>query len=130
MSATYKIKYTNQCTPQEYVEFSDGSGRWYLDSNALRMSGTVSVDVNSSRSYTSATAISNGATTGALTSSDTFIYIEVTGENPIHITLDNSKYYITLAKGEVFCSNITTSAVVKAKALSGDTSIRTLKGNA
>ena len=130
MAATYKIIYKNHCTPQEEVNFSTGS-RWYLDSDCGRkMTGEASITVDGTKAYVSNLAVTTSAS-AALTSSDDFIFIKNTGGgsgNDVLVTIDNVKYYILLGSGECFASKIHTSAVVKVKCSSGDSTIEYFVG--
>ena len=130
MAATYKMVYKNHCTPQEQVNFTTGS-RWYLDSDCGRkMTGVASVTVDGTKAYVSNLAVSDSASS-ALTSSDDFIFIKNTGGgsgDDILITIDNTKYYIVLSSGECFASKIHTSAVVKVKCPSSDSTIEYIVG--
>jgi hypothetical protein len=46
----------------------------------------------------------------------------------MHITLDNSNYYIVLSSGECFTSKVATGSVLQAKCLTGDTTMTFFEG--
>ena len=121
MATTYKVRYKNHCTPQEQIA---SGGRYYLDSDCGRKltgdaetSATFSADGN----YNAETSISTSPT-GAVTSKD-FVFLKNTGSTDILVTLDNSNYLILLSEGESFASEISTSAQVRVKTLSGTSTI-------
>ena len=121
MATTYKVRYKNHCTPQEQIA---SGGRYYLDSDCGRKltgDAETSATLSANGNYSAETSISTSATT-AVTSKD-FGYVKNTGSTDILITLDNSNYLILLSEGESFASEISTSAQVRVKTLSGTSTI-------
>ena len=121
MATTYKVRYKNHCTPQEQIA---SGGRYYLDSDSGRkLTGVAdtSATLSASGNYSAETSISTSPTT-AVTSKD-FAYVKNTGSTDILITLDDSNYLILLSEGESFASEISTSAQVRVKTLSGTSTI-------
>ena len=124
MAATYKVRYKNHCTPQEQILTN---GRWYLDSDCgRRLTGVAdtSATLASTGTLTTGVAISTSAT--SIASSKDFIYVKNTGSQEIVISLTTdvtAKYVIALAGNEAFASEISTSANVRVKTLSGTSTI-------
>jgi len=126
--ATYQITYKNHITPQEYITENT---RWYLDSDCGRkLTGSAVVTV-SSRAYTSSLAVT-ATPSASLTSTQDFIYIKNTGggsADDVLVSLDNgTTYYIVLSDGESLATKIATTASVKVKCDTGDSTIEYLKG--
>ena len=122
MATTYKVRYKNQCTPQEQVI---SGGRYYLDSDCGRkLTGDCSVvqSLTTTGTYDESLAVTDSAS-GALTSSHEFLFIKNTGSADVWVTLNNSNYHILLSKGEAFASEIDTSSVVKVKTASGTSTV-------
>ena len=127
----FKIVHKNTCAPEEKVNFSSGY-RWSVerDSPVKRFSGCGKIDLTTIDTYSASTAVDTNATTIANGSQD-YVFIKNLGGgsgNDIYITLDNSNYLIMLSSGECFSSRVSTSSVIKAKCLSGDTTIQFLEG--
>ena len=124
MAATFKVRYKNHCTPQEQILTN---GRWYLDSDCgRRLTGVAdtSATLASTGTLTTGVAISTSAT--SIASSKDFIYVKNTGSQEIVISLTTdvtAKYVIALAGNEAFASEISTSANVRVKTLSGTSTI-------
>ena len=120
MALTYKVRYKNHCTPQEQILTN---GRWYLDSDCGRkLAGNADTSATLSATGTLTTGVSISDSATAIPISKDFVYIKNTGGgsgNDILVTLNNSNYYIVLSDGESFASEISTSAIVKAKCASG-----------
>ena len=130
MGLTYKIRYKNHCTPQEQI-LTDG--RWYLDSDSGRK---LTGDAEATSGYTALAnyltaigtltpdvSISDSAT--SIASSKDFVYVKNTGSNDVFISLAgtaDAKFVIVLSEGEAFASEISTSANVRVKCASGETS--------
>ena len=120
-ATTYKVRYKNHCTPQEQIV---SGGRYYLDSDCGRkLTGdcSTSASITTIGTYDETLAVTDSASS-ALTSSHDFIFMKNTGSNDVLMTLNDSNYYIVLSEGEAFTSEIHTSAVVKVKCGSGETS--------
>ena len=127
----FKIVHKNTCAPEEKVNFSSGY-KWSIESDSplKRLSGYGKITLSTIDTYSASTAIDTNATTIANGSQD-YVFIKNLGGgsgNDVHITLDNSNYFIVLSSGECFSSRVSTSAVVKAKCLSGDTTVQFLEG--
>ena len=117
MATTFRVRYKNHATPQEQHSSGD---RWYLDSDVGRkMSGTADIVPGSTGTLTKEQSISTSAT--QIASSKDFVYIKNTGSIDLLVTLDKSNYLIVLSEGEVFASQISTSADVRIKTPSGTT---------
>ena len=125
MATTYNVRYKNHCTPQEQI-LTDG--RYYLDSDCGRKFTGVadtSVTLSATGTLTTGVAISSSATEIVDAARD-FVYIKNTGSTEVVISLDDNttaKYVIALAAGEAFASDISTSANVRVKTLSGTSTI-------
>ena len=120
MATTYKVRYKNHCTPQEQIA---SGGRYYLDSDCgRRLTGDAetSATLAATGTLTTGTSISDSAT--QIASSKDFVYIKNTGSTDVLVTLDNSNYLILLSENEAFASEISTSANVRVKCVSGETS--------
>lgn len=133
MPAKYTVRYKNQCTPQEKVNFSDGY-RWYLDSDCpKKLTGSGTIELSSQPSFEDKLVVTS-IPSDALTSNDDFFYIKNTGDDEdILVSLDagivgGNNYYITISPDEVFMSEISTSAIVKVKTASGSTTAEYFKG--
>jgi len=147
MATTYKVRYRNQCTPQEQIV---SGGRYYLDSDCGRKltgdSNTVdkrywevSMDawevenqvwekakVTLGSTGILATEVVISESTTSIASNKDFVYIKNTGSIEVVISLTTdatAKYVIALAEGEAFASAISTSANVRVKTLSGTSTI-------
>jgi hypothetical protein len=124
MATTYKVVYKNHCTPQEQIV---SGGRYYLDSDCGRKltgSSETSATITATGTYDASLAVTENESS-ALTSSHAFIFIKNTGGGSgdrVLITLDDDNYLILLHNGESFASEISTSAVVKAKCASTEDS--------
>ena len=125
MARTWKVRYKNHCTPQEQLI---ADRRWYLDSDCGRKLTGVCDSLASSGSadgnMTTGVAISTSAT--SIASSKDFVYVKNTGSTEVVISLTTdvtAKYVIALAAGEAFASDISTSANVRVKTLSGTSTI-------
>ena len=147
MAITYKVRYKNHCTPQEQI-LTDG--RWYLDSDCGRKLTGVSdttrkgywsdigpvwesvgekweeefFSLSSAGTLTTGVAISTSAT--SIASDKDFVYVKNTGSTEVVISLTTdatAKYVIALAGGEAFASEISLSANVRVKTLSGTSTI-------
>jgi hypothetical protein len=127
MPTTYKVRYKNHCTPQEQIA---SGGRYYLDSDCGRKltgDAETSTTFASSGGYDNYLAVSGTESNPALTSKD-FVYIKNIGATDgttadVLITLDDNNYLILLSLGESFASEISTSAQVRVKTLSGTSTI-------
>ena len=121
---TYKVRYKNHCTPQEQLV---ASGRYYLDSDCGRkLTGNAETSAILSAAGTLDTASISTDGSSALSSTKDFIYIKNTGSVEVLVSLINntsSNYLIALAAGEAFASEISTSANVRVKTLSGTSTI-------
>ena len=119
---TYKVRYKNHCTPQEQIA---SGGRYYLDSDCGRKltgdtEGTALTATGTFRADT--TAIDSAV---SIASSKDFVYVKNTGSNDVFISLAgtaDAKFVIVLSEGEAFASEISTSANVRVKCASGETS--------
>jgi len=117
MATTYKVRYKNQCTPQEQIV---SGGRYYLDSDCGRkLTGDTetSATLSETGAFSTGTSISTSATQIAVSSD--FVYVKNTGSTDILVTLDNSNYLILLSENEAFASEISDSADVRVKTASG-----------
>ena len=118
MATTYKVRYKNQCTPQEQ---HTTNGRYYLDSGVGRkMAGIADTIPTSTGTLTEGASVSTSAT--SIASSKDFVYIKNTGSTEIYLSLttdSSAEYVIALAEGEAFASQISTSANVRVKTASG-----------
>ena len=125
MALTYKVIYKNHCTPQEQILTN---GRWYLDSDCGRkLTGVAdtSVTLSATGTLTTGVAISSSATNIVAAARD-FVYIKNTGDTEVTISLTSDasdQYVIALAENEAFASEISTSANVRVKTLSGTSTI-------
>tara|TARA_R100000781_G_C4047252_1_gene116167 strand:+ start:77 stop:472 length:396 start_codon:yes stop_codon:yes gene_type:complete len=130
MAISYKVRYKNHCTPQEKINLTSGY-RWYLDSDCgRRLTGQATTVLTEAPLYFTDVAITTTPTL-SMTSSNDFIYIKNTGGgsgSDILIALDGTNYFILLSSGESFASEIHTSATVKAKCATGDSTIEYVKG--
>jgi len=125
MGLTYKVRYKNHCTPQEQLV---ANGRYYLDSDCGRkLTGDCdSLAASGTANGTLTTGVAISGTTTSIASSKDFVYIKNTGSAEVVISLDDNttaKYVIALAAGEAFASDISTSANVRVKTLSGTSTI-------
>ena len=124
MALTYKIKYKNHCTPQEQLL---ANGRWYLDSDCGRkMTGTTETSVVLSATGVFTTGVDITTSAISIASTKDFVYIKNTGSTEVVISLagtTSAKYVIALAGGEAFASEISLSANVRVKTLSGTSTI-------
>jgi len=124
MAATYKIRYKNHCTPQEQILTN---GRWYLDSDCGRkLTGDTDTRATLSATGTLTTGVSISTSTLSIASSKNFVYIKNTGPTEVVISLTTdatAKYIIALARDEAFASEISISANVRVKTLSGTSTI-------
>ena len=122
---TYKVRYKNHCTPQEQLV---ASGRYYLDSDCGRkLTGVCdSLAASGTANGTLTTGVAISGTTTYIASSKDFVYIKNTGSTEVTISLtsdSSAEYVIALAAGEAFASEISTSANVRVKTLSGTSTI-------
>lgn len=125
MATTFKVRYKNHCTPQEQLV---ANGRYYLDSDCGRkLTGDCdSLAASGTANGTLTTGVAISGTTTSIASSKDFVYIKNTGSAEVVISLDDNttaKYVIALAAGEAFASDISTSANVRVKTLSGTSTI-------
>jgi len=125
MAITYKVRYKNHCTPQEQI-LTDG--RYYLDSDCGRkLTGVCdSLAASGTANGTLTTGVAISTSTLSIASSKDFVYVKNTGSIEVVISLDDdstAKYVIALAEGEAFASDISTSANVRVKTLSGTSTI-------
>jgi len=118
MATTYNIRYKNHATPQEQHSSGD---RYYLDSDAGRkFTGIADTIPASTGTLTEGASVSTSAT--PIASSKDFVYVKNTGLTEIYLSLttdSSAEYVIALAEGEAFASQISTSANVRVKTLSG-----------
>ena len=131
MATTFKIRYKNHCTPQEQITVD---GRYYLDSDVGRkLTGNAETSVtladsdagSSGGTLTTGVAISTSATAIVAAARD-FVYVKNTGSTEVVISLtsdSSAEYVIALAENEAFASEISTSARVFVKTLSGTSTI-------
>ena len=132
MALTYKVRYKNHCTPQEQI-LTDG--RWYLDSDCGRKltgNADTSVDLAAAGTFLTSADLGVDISTSPLSIADNvdFIYIKNTGSQEVVISLISNvtaQYMIALAAGEAFASEISTSANVRVKTLSGTSTIEYFK---
>ena len=125
MATTYKVRYKNHCTPQEQI-LTDG--RYYLDSDCGRkLTGVCdSLAASGTANGTLTTGVAISTSTLSIASSKDFVYVKNTGSTEVVISLDDdstAKYVIALAEGEAFASDISSSANVRVKTLSGTSTI-------
>ena len=132
MATTYKVRYKNHCTPQEQLV---ADGRYYLDSDCGRKltgvcdtSATLADSDAGSSGGTLTTGVAISGITEIVTagSNADFVYVKNTGSTEVVISLTSdatAKYVIALAEGEAFASEISTSARVFVKTLSGTSTI-------
>jgi hypothetical protein len=125
MGLTYKVRYKNHCTPQEQLV---ANGRYYLDSDCGRkLTGDCdSLAASGTANGTLTTGVAISTSTLSIASSKDFVYIKNTGSTEVVISLTTdatAKYVIALAEGEAFASDISTSANVRVKTLSGTSTI-------
>ena len=124
MATTFKVRYKNHCTPQEQIA---SGGRYYLDSDVGRKltgNAETSVTLASTGTLTTGVAITDSAT--SIASSKDFVYVKNTGSTEVVISLtsdSSAEYIIALAENEAFASEISTSARVFVKTLSGTSTI-------
>jgi|TARA_Y100000310_G_C20549368_1_gene747251 hypothetical protein len=124
MATTFKVRYKNHCTPQEQIALG---GRYYLDSDVGRKltgNAETSVTLASTGTLTTGVAITDSAT--SIASSKDFVYVKNTGSTEVVISLtsdSSAEYVIALAENEAFASEISTSANVRVKTLSGTSTI-------
>ena len=117
----YKIRYKNHCTPQEQIA---SGGRYYLDSDCGRkLTGDCEVTSTLSGSgvYSAETTITTSPSS-AITSKN-FLFIKNTGSNDVVVTLDGTNYYILLSENESFTSEVSASSSIRAKTLTGTSTI-------
>ena len=120
MATTYKVRYKNHCTPREKAV---SGGRWYLDSDiGKKLTGNADVSNDLAGTGTKSTVAISTSPTQVASSKD-FIYIKNTGSTDVVITFNNSNYLAKLSTDEAFASEITTSADVRVKTLSGTSTI-------
>ena len=126
MAITYKVRYKNHCTPQEQI-LTDG--RWYLDSDCGRkltgVADSLAASGTANGTLTTGVSISTSPEEIVDAARD-FVYIKNTGDTEVTISLtsdSSAKYVIALAAGEAFASDISTSANVRVKTLSGTSTI-------
>ena len=120
-----KIRYSNGCSPLE----RESSGvRFYRDSDIqTKPSGSNTITLGAGTvSYSASTSITTSPT--QIASGQDFIFIKNTGNSDVIMTFDNSNYLITLSKGECYSSEIISSADVRVKTSSGNSTIETLVG--
>ena len=125
MATTYKVRYKNHCTPQEQIA---SGGRYYLDSDCGRKLAGVcdSLATEGTANGTLTTGVAISTSTLSIASSKDFVYIKNTGATEVVISLTTdatAKYVIALAAEEAFASDISTSANVRVKTLSGTSTI-------
>ena len=125
MGLTYKVRYKNHCTPQEQLV---ANGRYYLDSDCGRkLTGDCdSLAASGTANGTLTTGVAISTSTLSIASSKDFVYVKNTGSTEVVISLTTdatAKYVIALAAGEAFASDISTSANVRVKTLSGTSTI-------
>ena len=124
MATTYKVRYKNHCTPQEQILTN---GRWYLDSDCGRkLTGNADTSATLSATGTLTTGVAISPSTLSIASSKDFVYVKNTGSTEVVISLTTdatAKYVIALAEGEPFASEISRSANVRVKTLSGTSTI-------
>ena len=125
MATTYKVRYKNHCTPQEQIA---SGGRYYLDSDAGRkftgVCDSLAASGTANGTLTTGVAISTSAV--SIASSKDFVYLKNTGSTEVVISLTSdstAEYVIALAEGEAFASDISTSANVRVKTVSGTSTI-------
>ena len=114
MATTFNIRYKNHATPQEQHSSGD---RYYLDSDVGRkLAGIADTVPAATGTLTEGASVSTSAT--SIASSKDFVYIKNTGSTEVTISLtsdSSAEYVIALAAGEVFASEISTSARVFVK---------------
>ena len=125
MVTTFKVRYKNHCTPQEQIA---SGGRYYLDSDVGRKltgNAETSVTLASTGTLTVGVAISTSAEEIVDAARD-FVYLKNSGSTEVVISLttdSSAEYVIALAENEAFASEISTSARVFVKTLSGTSTI-------
>ena len=124
MAITYKVRYKNHCTPQEQIA---SGGRYYLDSDCGRkLTGNAdSLADSETANGTLTTGVSVSDSAVSIASSKDFVYVKNTGSSDVFISLAgtaDAKYVIVLSEGEAFASDIHTSANVRVRCGSGETS--------
>ena len=127
MAETFKVRYKNHCTPQEQI-LTDG--RWYLDSDCGRkLTGNADTSVTLSETGTLKTDVAISTVVVSITTGSTsfdFVYIKNTGSTDVVISLiyiSSGSFLIALSEGEVFASQVSTSAELWVKTLSGTSTI-------
>ena len=124
MATTYKVRYKNHCTPQEQIA---SGGRYYLDSDCGRkltgVADSLAAEGTANGTLTLGVSVSDSAV--SIASSKDFVYVKNTGSNDVFISIAghaDAKYVIVLSAGEAFASDIDTSANVRVRCGSGETS--------
>ena len=123
MATTYKVRYQNYCIPQEQIV---SGGTYYQDSDCgrnLTGNSTTSATLASTGTLTTGTSVTTSA--AQIASSKDFVYVKNTGTDSVDVlgTLNNSNYLILLSDGEAFASEIDTSADVRVKTASGESTV-------
>jgi len=117
---SYNIRYKNHATPQEQ---HTANGRYYLDSGVGRkMAGIADTVPASTGTLTEGASVSTTSGATPIASSKDFVYVKNTGSTEIYLSLttdSSAEYVIALAEGEAFASQISTSANIRVKTLSG-----------
>ena len=124
MATTYKVRYKNHATPQEQIA---SGGRYYLDSDCGRkltgVCDSLATEGTANGTLTTGVSVSDSAV--SIASSKDFVYVKNTGSSDVFVSLAgtaDAKYVIVLSEGEAFASDIHTSANVRVRCGSGETS--------
>ena len=124
MATTYNVRYKNHATPQEQIA---SGGRYYLDSDCGRkltgVCDSLATEGTANGTLTTGVSVSDSAV--SIASSKDFVYVKNTGSSDVFVSLAgtaDAKYVIVLSEGEAFASEISTSANVRVKCASGETS--------
>ena len=124
MATTYKVRYKNHATPQEQIA---SGGRYYLDSDVgKKLTGNAETSATLAATGTLTTGVSISTSATSIASSKDFVYIKNTGSTEVVVSLttdSTAEYVIALAENEAFASEISTSANVMVKTLSGSSTI-------
>ena len=124
MATTYKVRYKNHATPQEQIA---SGGRYYLDSDVgKKLTGNAETSATLAATGTLTTGVSISTSATSIASSKDFVYIKNTGSTEVVVSLttdSSAEYVIALAENEAFASEISTSANVMVKTLSGSSTI-------
>ena len=100
-----KIVYKNHCTPQEQADFTTGSDRWYLDSDA----GRKLTGICESKASTTGLLVTGTFASNMTLNSTHFIYVKNTdtsGSDYLILNIDSMGDVIKLGPEESFASDV------------------------